>query len=252
MSWDKDANSAWTDFSGYTSCLKDAVPDFISNAFSTSSGGSQDEALVDLSRRLSDEYGGATSMQFTRAGQPRRGGRGNRGRGLGTGRGSGVGLRASATGRCSGAHGAGAGTGNGTDVGNAGRRRLRGSHVPVSALVVLLVPLALAGCSADWDGSKALEREGYALPTNVEPSSWATLDGVQVTRAESDGVALLGISGALEPDHAIALCEEAQAVNPGARISVTDAEGFPLALAEPAGKCEYDPILLEGLVIDEE
>lgn len=253
VSWDKDASSAWTDFSGYTDCLKKAVPDFIVNAFPSSSGGSGDP-LIQLGRMMSDGYA-SNSLQATPASQPRRGKRRERGRmvarrpGAGRRRGSVDGHggekhcgKRRANGRCSGASG----------LGGTARRRILGNRAPISVLIVMLVPLVLAGCTADWDGTKELERAGVALPANTEPSDWATLAEVQVTHAESDGITLVGISGALEPDHALALCEEALALDPGARISVTDADGFPLAVAEPAGACEYDPILLEGLVIEEE
>ncbi len=89
-----------------------------------------------------------------------------------------------------------------------------------------------------------------AAAADVAPEALPSLGEVQVTRATVDGAPFVGVAGALEPDHAVALCEEARAGDPGARVEVTDVDGFPLALAEPGGECGYDPILLTGL--DEE
>lgn len=73
------------------------------------------------------------------------------------------------------------------------------------------------------------------------------LDQTQSFESEVDGVRVVTIAGATEPDHAVQLCEEARSQEPEAQIEVTDLEGFPLALAEAGASCGYHPVLLEGL-----
>lgn len=71
------------------------------------------------------------------------------------------------------------------------------------------------------------------------------LDMMQLIESELDGVALFRVAGALEPGHAVALCEEAREREPDARIEVTDSDGFPLALAPEGEACAVNPILLD-------
>ncbi|OJX64730.1 MAG: hypothetical protein BGO95_03075 [Micrococcales bacterium 73-13] len=76
------------------------------------------------------------------------------------------------------------------------------------------------------------------------PDSTAGLAEVSVIRGEAGGMPLVTVLGATGPDHALALCEEARAGESAARIEVKDADGFPLAQAEPGAPCGYDPALL--------
>jgi hypothetical protein len=87
------------------------------------------------------------------------------------------------------------------------------------------------------------------LPTGTEGESpeWPALSQLQALEGELNGVRTIGVAGATEPDHAVALCEEVRLHDTDARIEVTDLDGFPLALAEPGSACGYHPVLLEGL-----
>lgn len=76
------------------------------------------------------------------------------------------------------------------------------------------------------------------------------LEHMQSFETELGGVRAIAVLGATEPDHAVALCEEARAHDAEARIEVIDLDGFPLALAEPGSACGYHPILFEGLELE--
>lgn len=80
-----------------------------------------------------------------------------------------------------------------------------------------------------------------------ESSEWPTLSQLHALEGELDGVRIVSVAGAVEPDHAVALCEEVRRSDAEAQIEVTDSDGFPLALALPDAACGYDPILFEGL-----
>lgn len=80
-----------------------------------------------------------------------------------------------------------------------------------------------------------------------EPEEQPTLAQLQTFETELDGVRTVSIAGAVDPDHAVALCEELRLNDAEAQVQVTDGEGFPLARALPGAACGYDPILLEGL-----
>ena len=74
---------------------------------------------------------------------------------------------------------------------------------------------------------------------------------MQVMYSGEGAAALMSVSGAQEPVHAVALCEEARASDPHARIEVKDADGFPLAFAEATAGCAVDPLLLGEVVTDD-
>lgn len=78
-----------------------------------------------------------------------------------------------------------------------------------------------------------------------------TLEHMQVMYSGEGAAALMSVSGAQEPVHAVALCEEARASDPHARIEVKDADGFPLAFAEATAGCAVDPLLLGEVVTDD-
>lgn len=85
-----------------------------------------------------------------------------------------------------------------------------------------------------------------------EDASWPTLSQMQAFESESGGVRIVSLGGALEPDHAVALCAEIRQHEPEAQIEVSDFDGFPLAFAGAGEECFYDPILLTGLELVDE
>ena len=89
-----------------------------------------------------------------------------------------------------------------------------------------------------------------AAAADGDGAEWPALSQLQALEGEVDGVRTLAIAGAVEPDHAVALCEEARLHDAEARIEVTDLDGFPLALSLPGAACGYDPILLEGVDLE--
>ncbi len=89
---------------------------------------------------------------------------------------------------------------------------------------------------------------GDAVTTGDASESLPPLAEMPVLRSEIDGTAQIAITGALDPLHAVVLCEAARTQEGlEARVSVADADGFPLALAEPAAACDYDPALLTAI-----
>lgn len=85
-----------------------------------------------------------------------------------------------------------------------------------------------------------------------EGGQWPMLSQMQAFESEHDGVRIISVAGALEPDHAVALCAEVRMHESEAQIEVSDFDGFPLAFASPGAECYYDPILLQGLDLEEE
>lgn len=78
------------------------------------------------------------------------------------------------------------------------------------------------------------------------------LQHMQSFETELDGVRVITVMGATEPDHAVSLCEQVRLHDTEAQIEVTDLDGFPLALAAADAACGFHPILYEGLDIDAE
>lgn len=98
---------------------------------------------------------------------------------------------------------------------------------------------AVLACGAEIAREPEIAGEDEELPG---------LGTMQIQRSDLNGTPQIAVSGALEPVHAVVLCEAArtQAGNLAA-ISVVDADGLRLALAEPGADCTYDPLLLEAL-----
>lgn len=84
---------------------------------------------------------------------------------------------------------------------------------------------------------------GGGQGADVGQTALPTLSEVQLAESTVDGLRELSIVGAIDPQHALALCEEARGADAEARITVKDADAFPLALAEAHEACELDPIL---------
>ncbi len=76
-----------------------------------------------------------------------------------------------------------------------------------------------------------------------KPERQPDLSQMLAFESEAEGEKLIGVAGALDPDHAVSLCEEVRTHEPHAQIEVTDIDSFPLAFATSSGSCAYHPIL---------
>ncbi len=104
----------------------------------------------------------------------------------------------------------------------------------------LLQEWAVLACGPDVAGGDS----STAAPEDRLPS----LESMQLHRSDLDGTTQLAVAGALDPVHALALCEEARTdAGAVAIISVRDADGLLLVSADAGGECHLDPLLMEAI-----